>query len=259
MFRRRKLVNLACLERNCLCCLIVIQRFCRSSTRVFFRLRDGRDRYHYGVLTSSQAVPQLAEAGVAANETRLGDFEKHTKGVGRKIMQSLGWSDTKPLGVRGDGLVQPLTADGRSQTERSGLGYHGQKLSHVSDVGSFVHSDFASYSGADKDRRVVKYKVLPTPTSLHSSQARRPLQRSNIAGCGATARTSLIPGEDGIVLTTKYDPPLDIDRDQGALRSQLPSALKRRPQSSPPSTASNPQTSVSKTSKLVRSSCFCSN
>uniref|UniRef100_H2YXL0 G-patch domain-containing protein n=1 Tax=Ciona savignyi TaxID=51511 RepID=H2YXL0_CIOSA len=37
-----------------------------------------------------------------------------------------------------------------------------------------------------------------------------------------------VPGEDGIVITTKYDEPLDVDLDPGLLRSAYSGALKKR-------------------------------
>jgi len=55
---------------------------------------------------------------------RLGDFELHTRGVGRRLLESSGWNDGQGLGIKGQG--RPYAVDSRGQQGRSGLGYTGE-------------------------------------------------------------------------------------------------------------------------------------
>ena len=52
---------------------------------------------------------------------KLGNFEHHTKGIGRKLMENSGWSDGKGLGSKGQG--RPIIIDNKGQQGRFGLGY----------------------------------------------------------------------------------------------------------------------------------------
>jgi hypothetical protein len=53
----------------------------------------------------------------------IGDFEKHTLGVGRKLMERQGWKDGAGLGSKLAGISHPVTASGSAN--RAGLGYKG--------------------------------------------------------------------------------------------------------------------------------------
>ncbi|GMS79835.1 hypothetical protein PENTCL1PPCAC_2010, partial [Pristionchus entomophagus] len=61
-----------------------------------------------------------------------GRVEKYTKGVGRKIMQSMGWSSGTGLGKNRQGKVNPVSVqledEGQSGRERRGLGYYGERI-----------------------------------------------------------------------------------------------------------------------------------
>ena len=63
------------------------------------------------------------KSGVAASafkkkkktsSSRIGDFEKHTLGVGRKLMEKQGWKEGSGLGSKLAGISQPVTASGSS-------------------------------------------------------------------------------------------------------------------------------------------------
>ncbi|GMT09945.1 hypothetical protein PFISCL1PPCAC_1242, partial [Pristionchus fissidentatus] len=68
--------------------------------------------------------------GDGTNEEK--NVEKYSKGVGSKIMQSMGWSSGTGLGKNKQGRVQPVSVhmeeDGQSSRERTGLGYYGEKM-----------------------------------------------------------------------------------------------------------------------------------
>ncbi len=57
---------------------------------------------------------------------KIGQFEKHTRGFGRKIMEKQGWKDGQGLGSTFPGMATALDNDG--QTGRAGLGYYGEKI-----------------------------------------------------------------------------------------------------------------------------------
>ena len=48
------------------------------------------------------------------SNSRIGDFEKHTLGVGRKLMEKQGWKEGSGLGSKLAGISQPVTASGSS-------------------------------------------------------------------------------------------------------------------------------------------------
>ncbi|XP_057370301.1 G patch domain-containing protein 3-like [Daphnia carinata] len=58
----------------------------------------------------------------------VGPFEKHTKGIGRRLMEKQGWRDGLGLGVAQKGIAQPIESDGQKPRERKGLGYFGERL-----------------------------------------------------------------------------------------------------------------------------------
>uniref|UniRef100_UPI00358F4D48 G patch domain-containing protein 3 n=1 Tax=Myxine glutinosa TaxID=7769 RepID=UPI00358F4D48 len=109
----------------------------------------------------------------SVQNTQRGEFERHTKGFGRRIMEQQGWRDGFGLGSAQHGCIDALDNDGQSPSCRHGFGYHGEKLPRF---------------------------FLPRRTR------RDP------------------PG--GIVLTTVYDNPLDIDSGDSLLRRQPLHALK---------------------------------
>ncbi|UJR26555.1 hypothetical protein I4U23_007876 [Adineta vaga] len=73
--------------------------------------------------------------GRISNETdsehkRIGVFEKHTKGIGRRLLERSGWRDGQGLGSSVMGMAEALTADGGklSVKDKTGLGYTGEKI-----------------------------------------------------------------------------------------------------------------------------------
>ena len=51
----------------------------------------------------------------------VGNFEKHTKGIGRRLMEGSGWKDGQGLGSKGQG--RPTMIDNQGQQGRHGLGF----------------------------------------------------------------------------------------------------------------------------------------
>ena len=192
-----------------------------------------------------------------ARKKKVGDFEKHTKGFGRKMMKKMGWDDGQRLGSQTrKGLLDPLEAEGQSSREKKGFGYHGEKLkrnpnpygkrdsstketSAASTTFKNVSEGQNTQSSRPKQRKLIEPSIdFPKHKSgePHASHSWIfPQFRSNLVSLydrhepmTSHTRTQLVPGDDGVVITTAFDDPLDIDEDPGLLRSQHHAALKRR-------------------------------
>ncbi|CAL4073931.1 unnamed protein product, partial [Meganyctiphanes norvegica] len=59
----------------------------------------------------------------------IGVFESHTRGFGRRMMESQGWTDGQGLGRKGKGMPYALGNDGQHPQDKMGFGYHGEKWS----------------------------------------------------------------------------------------------------------------------------------
>ena len=60
--------------------------------------------------------------------TKIGGFEEHTKGFGRKIMEMQGWRAGHGLGSSITGIPEPIEDSGQLPTDKRGFGYRGVKL-----------------------------------------------------------------------------------------------------------------------------------
>ena len=62
---------------------------------------------------------------------QLGEFENHTKGIGRKLMLNQGWIDGHGLGSKSQGLpmlnLWQKNSVGKASDDRRGIGYSGAK------------------------------------------------------------------------------------------------------------------------------------
>ncbi|XP_032829367.1 G patch domain-containing protein 3 [Petromyzon marinus] len=67
-------------------------------------------------------------------EARIGGFERHTRGFGRRLLERQGWRDGLGLGGSRSGMAQALEGDGQNPKCRHGLGYRGEKLQRFSLV-----------------------------------------------------------------------------------------------------------------------------
>jgi hypothetical protein len=52
---------------------------------------------------------------------KIGQFEKHTRGIGRRLLEDSGWKDGHGLGSRCQGRADAV--DSRGQQGKSGLGF----------------------------------------------------------------------------------------------------------------------------------------
>ncbi|XP_033628485.1 G patch domain-containing protein 3-like isoform X1 [Asterias rubens] len=58
----------------------------------------------------------------------IGCFERHTKGIGRKLMEAQGWVEGEGLGKTMKGMSQALDNIGQKMHDKRGIGYYGKKL-----------------------------------------------------------------------------------------------------------------------------------
>jgi hypothetical protein len=63
------------------------------------------------------------------NASKIGEFEKHTKGFGSKLMKTQGWTEGASLGNSQPGITEPIPNEGQLPYCKTGLGYYGEKLS----------------------------------------------------------------------------------------------------------------------------------
>nr|XP_006821897.1 PREDICTED: G patch domain-containing protein 3-like [Saccoglossus kowalevskii] len=73
-------------------------------------------------------LEQRRRDGIPDDADKIGKFEKHTKGIGRKILVQQGWKDGEGLGASVSGITAALENDGQHPRERKGLGYYGEKI-----------------------------------------------------------------------------------------------------------------------------------
>ena len=58
----------------------------------------------------------------------IGKFERHTKGIGRKLLEKQGWKEGTGLGSSVEGIADALDNEGKHPRDRQGFGYRGEKL-----------------------------------------------------------------------------------------------------------------------------------
>ncbi|XP_060064914.1 G patch domain-containing protein 3-like [Ylistrum balloti] len=97
------------------------------------RRRDGEentDRFSAGIAKKrpSNSKHQSSEA------LKIGKFEQHTKGFGRKILTQQGWSEGEGLGCTVKGMADALESEGQTSRDKTGFGYRGEKLLKTRDL-----------------------------------------------------------------------------------------------------------------------------
>nr|XP_030729131.1 G patch domain-containing protein 3 isoform X1 [Globicephala melas] len=86
--------------------------------------KDARDSVQ---IRLEQRLRDGQEAGSMIGH-QVGTFERHTKGIGRKVMERQGWAEGQGLGSGCSGVPEALDSDGQHPRCKRGLGYHGEKL-----------------------------------------------------------------------------------------------------------------------------------
>ncbi|XP_035827157.1 G patch domain-containing protein 3 isoform X2 [Aplysia californica] len=65
---------------------------------------------------------KLVSSGAA-----IGAFERHTKGIGRKVMEKQGWREGQGLGSSKPGITEALRGEGQRPHDKQGLGFVAEK------------------------------------------------------------------------------------------------------------------------------------
>jgi hypothetical protein len=87
----------------------------------------------------SDNISEVCSEGFSSNfphshQVGFGEFEKHTKGVGLRILTKMGYEKGKGLGCRGQGIVNTIEVEERPRY--LGLGYERGDLGESSKIGS---------------------------------------------------------------------------------------------------------------------------
>ena len=85
---------------------------------------DGGKDPSYSEVLKKREGSQSNEGQSQTPQEPVGPFEEHTKGIGRKILESKGWEDGKGLGNgRKEGIREAIQATGQTGKSRRGIGY----------------------------------------------------------------------------------------------------------------------------------------
>ncbi|XP_069136117.1 G patch domain-containing protein 3-like [Argopecten irradians] len=96
------------------------------------RRRDGvedTDRFSAGI-----AKKRHSNSKYSIKAPKIGKFERHTKGFGRKILTKQGWSEGQGLGSTVIGIAEALESEGQGPKDKAGFGYRGEKLLKTKDL-----------------------------------------------------------------------------------------------------------------------------
>lgn len=84
------------------------------------RWRDGidsTDRFSLGIAKKRQKKNVSA-----ADQAKIGKFEVHTKGIGRKILEKQGWQEGQGIGSSTEGMAEALENEGQPASVKTGFG-----------------------------------------------------------------------------------------------------------------------------------------
>ncbi|OWF42234.1 G patch domain-containing protein 3 [Mizuhopecten yessoensis] len=97
------------------------------------RRRDGveqTDRFSAGI--AKRRSSNMKHCSSVAS--KIGKFEQHTKGFGRKILTQQGWNEGEGLGSSKIGIAEALGSEGQAPKDKTGFGYRGERLLKTRDL-----------------------------------------------------------------------------------------------------------------------------
>lgn len=83
----------------------------------------------------------------------IGEFEAHTRGFGRRLMEAQGWQDGQGLGRDAEGLPYALDNDGQHPYNKKGFGYYGEKLQGWGSSSTTTHEQHQPWQIPQKSRK----------------------------------------------------------------------------------------------------------
>ncbi|XP_076038915.1 G patch domain-containing protein 3-like [Oratosquilla oratoria] len=127
------------------------------------------DQLRRGELQESVFTPQEKAKnkrkkikGPQGKPPEIGQFEEHTRGIGRRIMESQGWSDGQGLGCSQKGMPYTIENDGKHPSDKKGIGYYGEKMQSFRSQasGRRQNHDFMITTAFDQPKTVDKPEPL---------------------------------------------------------------------------------------------------
>ena len=91
------------------------------SMRQSERWRDGTDntdRFSLGFAKKRKK----GNENLISKDLKIGKFEVHTKGIGRKILEKQGWQEGQGIGSSVEGMMEALENEGQPPSVKAGLG-----------------------------------------------------------------------------------------------------------------------------------------
>lgn len=137
--------------------------------------------------TSGRKKVRIQLGGNLGEKGKIGEFEKHTRGIGRKVMEMSGWKDGDGLGKTIKGLPDALYNEGQGPADKRGFGFYGEKIELGNQKKRRRH--FKDYDIEAEDRIVIgtiydKPEDLDIPDQLKRRNAPTFMKRYDF--CKAT-------------------------------------------------------------------------
>lgn len=85
------------------------------------RWRDGTESTDRFSLGFAKKRPRNNEQSTSG-QSKIGKFEVHTKGIGRKILEKQGWTEGSGVGSSVQGMSEALENEGQPPSVKTGLG-----------------------------------------------------------------------------------------------------------------------------------------
>lgn len=152
-------------------------------------------------------------SGGSPGSGKIGAFEKHTKGFGRRLMEKQGWKDGEGLGSTYKGMAEAL--DNEGQTDRGGLGYHGEVIPRFSKQPEASTSKLVPFRSSGESEGS-SFRISSREEQISEFKKPKEFNRRK----RETIRD--------VIISTKYDRPDETDPGESVERTNPQNYLKYR-------------------------------